>query len=90
MEATEQRLDQLIHTSSTAFIPEWGERAIIIRGSDADVICWDFGNSWLDILHVVPKNKPATWLPWFFSQIIEDDGFESEDDIESDDSEDDE
>ncbi len=85
MEVTEQRLDQLINTSSSEFIPEWGERAIIIRGSEADVICWDMGNSWCDILHVVPKNKPDGWLPWFFSQIIEDDGFESDDEIEEDD-----
>ncbi len=82
MEVTEQRLDQLIHIQSCKFIPEMGERAVFVRGSDANVIYWDKGNSWCDILHVVPTNKPNAWLPWFFSQIMEDDGFESEDDID--------
>ncbi len=79
MQVTEQKLDQLINMRSCKRIPKWGERAFIARGSEADVIYWDAGNSWCDILHVVPKNKPNAWLPWFFSQIMEDDGLESDD-----------
>lgn len=79
MEVTAERLNRLLNTYSSGYMPEWGERAIIIRGSEADVICWDTGNSWCDIMHVIPRNKPDGWLPWFFAQIIEDDGSETDD-----------
>ncbi len=75
----EERLAQLIKAPAWDFIPEWGERAIIFRGSEADVICWAMENGYSDILHVVPKDKPEGWLPWFFAQIIEDDGSEIDD-----------
>ncbi len=51
-------------------VPEWGERAWIARGEDADVIYWDTGNSWCDILHVIPKvDNSDQWLKWFFQEV---------------------
>lgn len=36
-------------------VPEFGERAYKARGKDVDVIYWDTGNTWCDILAVIPK-----------------------------------
>ena len=36
--------------------PAIGERAWLAEGEEIDVIYWDSGNSWCDILDVIPKN----------------------------------
>lgn len=35
--------------------PEYGERAWIAKGKYYDVIYWDNGNGWCNILGVIPK-----------------------------------
>jgi hypothetical protein len=72
MEITVEALNKLIRCNEYhERIPDWGERAWIARGEDADVIYWDTGNSWCDILHVIPKVKDADqWLKWFFQKVI--------------------
>ncbi len=36
-------------------VPEYGERAWIAEGETVNVIYWDTGNTWCDIMDVVPK-----------------------------------
>ncbi len=48
-----------------------GERAWIARGKDAVVIYWDMGNSWCDVICVIPKvENPERWLKKFFQKAI--------------------
>lgn len=71
MEITEAALNKLIrcHGFHEQFL-DWGERVWIARGEDADVIYWDVGNSWCDVLYVIPKVKaPEQWLKWFFQKL---------------------
>jgi len=72
MEILAERLDELIKCDSYHEpVPEWGERAWIARGKLADVIYWDIGNSWCDIMHVFAKREEGreTWLRNFFKQV---------------------
>lgn len=36
-------------------VPQFGERAYIAEGKEVDVVMWDKGNNWCDILLVIPK-----------------------------------
>ncbi len=49
---------------------DWGERAWIATGNYADVVYWDTGNSWCDIIHVFVKKGGKAWLKEFFKQVM--------------------
>ncbi|MDP3064568.1 MAG: hypothetical protein Q8O40_15360 [Chloroflexota bacterium] len=52
--------------------PEFGERAWRLRGNVADVIYWDLGNGWCDIIRVVPTETGEVadqWLQRFFDRV---------------------
>jgi len=72
MEITTEILNELIKCCKYhEAYPDWGERAYIARGENADVIYWDIGNSWCDILHVIPKvENPEQWLMEFFQKAM--------------------
>lgn len=36
-------------------VPQFGERAWVAEGKEFDVVYWDTGNGWCDILVVIPK-----------------------------------
>lgn len=36
-------------------VPQFGERAWIAKGKEIEVVYWDTGNGWCDILLVVPQ-----------------------------------
>jgi len=35
--------------------PQFGERAWIAEGKEIDVVYWDMGNGWCNVLLVIPK-----------------------------------
>jgi hypothetical protein len=51
--------------------PEYGARAWRARGKYADIIFWDLGNLWCDIIKVTPKKGHEEWLQWFFDRVWE-------------------
>jgi hypothetical protein len=51
--------------------PEYGERAWRIRGKYADIVYWDLGNTWCDIINVFPKSGHERWVQWFLDRIWE-------------------
>lgn len=70
MEILAEKLSELIecvgyHDSA----PKWGERAWIARGEYANVVYWDTGNSWCDIMHVFVKKGGKAWLKKFFKEV---------------------
>ncbi len=70
MEITIERLDEIIKNSAShKRALDWGERAFIANVALADVIYWDTGNSWCDVLHVVPKEQGDKWRLWFFAEL---------------------
>lgn len=50
-------------------VPELGERAWRVVGRYGDVIYWDLGNGWCDIMRVVPQKGHESWAQWFFTRI---------------------
>lgn len=36
--------------------PEYGERAWMAKGRKVDIVYWDTGNGWCDILDIIPQN----------------------------------
>ncbi len=50
-------------------VPGLGERAWRVRGRFADIIYWDIGNGWCDIIKVIPRKGYEGWLQQFFEQI---------------------
>lgn len=49
--------------------PELGERAWRVRGKFLEVVYWDMGNGWCDVIHVVPKRGHEECLEEFFHRI---------------------
>lgn len=71
MEILAEKLSELIECDCYHKpAPEWGERTWIARGKYADVIYWDTGNSWCDIMHVFIKKGGKIWLKKFFNEVI--------------------
>lgn len=49
--------------------PDFGERAWRVKGRFADIIYWDMGNGWCDIIKVIPQKGCEEWLQQFFDAI---------------------
>lgn len=49
--------------------PEYGERAWRVRGRFADIVYWDVGNGWCDIIDVIPHEGCENWLRQFFAAV---------------------
>ncbi len=48
---------------------EFGERAWRVKGRFADIIYWDMGNSWCDIIKVIPKKGHEDWVQKLYDQV---------------------
>jgi|GEM_PF-3578426 len=49
--------------------PEFGERAWRVKGRCGDIIYWDIGNGWCDIMRIIPKKEHEGWLQQVFDMI---------------------
>lgn len=49
--------------------PEYGERAWRVRGRFLDVIYWDMGNGWCDVIKVLPREGHEDVLLDFFDKV---------------------
>lgn len=49
--------------------PEHGARAWRVRGKFADIVYWDMGNGWCDIIRVIPKRGHEEWLQKFYDEV---------------------
>lgn len=71
-EVLDATLASIVGTEQQERASEYGERAWRVRGALADVIYWDVGNGWCDIMRIVPRDKGEAFILWlerFFDQI---------------------
>lgn len=69
-EVLDKTLNKILETEDYhQHAPEWGERAWRVKGKFADVIYWDVGNGWCEIIKVIPKEGQEDWIQQFFEKI---------------------
>lgn len=72
MELTTERLDTIIECAAYhERAPEFGTRAWVAQGKYLDVTYWDEGNSWCEIVQVVPKKGYESEVIRFFAEVQE-------------------
>lgn len=78
MELTDDRLNEIIKcVTYHQRVPQYGNRAWMAEGLHLDVVYWDVGNGWCQILHVIPERGFEGDVERFFRKVREDDGGES-------------
>jgi len=72
MEVTADRLNEVIRcVGYHESVPQYGNRAWLARGIHLDVTYWDEGNSWCEIVQVVPKKGQEGEVIRFLREVQE-------------------
>lgn len=48
---------------------EFGQRAWLAKGKFGDIIYWDTGNGWCDIIKIVPRRGNEEWVQEVFDRV---------------------
>jgi len=75
MELTDGRLNKVIGCRTYhQRVPQYGDRAWAASGPHLDVVYWDVGNGWCQVLRVVSKRQSESDVEGFLEKIRENDG----------------
>jgi len=56
MEVESDILEKIINSKNYhKHVPEYGDRAWLIEGEEINIIYWDTGNGWCEIIDIIPK-----------------------------------
>ena len=48
---------------------DYGERAWRVKGQNLDVIYWDTGNGWSEIMEIIPKSEIRDYVQEFWNKV---------------------
>lgn len=69
MELTDDRLNEIIGcVKYHQRAPQYGARAWVAEGLHVDVVYWDAGNGWCDIMQVITKREEEENAISFFKE----------------------